>query len=121
MTFHLLDNKPLVAVWGVGFNDGRAYGLPDAAKIIKGLKNKGFSIMLGVPTYWRELREDTENDSKVHDLILQCDIVMPWFVGRYNESGFKDFSRNITKILTGATGTEWTMLHSVFLDFLGRI
>ena len=93
------NGKPLVAVWGVGFNDGRAYGLPDAAKIIKGLKNKGFSIMLGVPTYWRELREDTDNDSKVHDLILQCDIVMPWFVGRYNESGFKDFSRNITQDL----------------------
>lgn len=86
------NGKPLIAIWGVGFNDGRAYGMDDAEKIVQALKSKGFSIMLGVPTYWREFGEDTEQDAKLHSLIKQCDVVMPWFVGRYDESGFENFS-----------------------------
>lgn len=85
------NGKPLVAIWGVGFNDGRAYSIKDASKIVRALKEKGYSIMLGVPTYWREFGEDTENDIQLHDVIKECDIVMPWFVGRYNEPGFKQF------------------------------
>lgn len=85
------NGKPLVAVWGIGFNDGRQYGLNDAEKIIKELKSLGFSVMLGVPTFWRELQNDTEADPRLHDLIRQCDIVLPWFVGRYTESSYADF------------------------------
>ena len=53
------NEKPLVTVWGVGFNDHRRYGLDEAEKIINGLKAQGFSVMLGVPTHWRELSGDT--------------------------------------------------------------
>ena len=80
------NGKPLVTVWGVGFNDNRRYGLKEAAHIIDGLKSQGFSVMLGVPTQWRELKGDTESDPRLHELIRKCDIVMPWFVGRYNET-----------------------------------
>lgn len=79
------NGRPLVTVWGVGFNDGRRYGLAEAETIIDGLKEMGFSVMIGVPTRWRELVVDTESDPRLHDLIRKCDIVMPWFVGRYNE------------------------------------
>ena len=41
------NGKPLVTVWGVGFNDNRRYGLKEAERIIDGLKLQGFSVMLG--------------------------------------------------------------------------
>ncbi|RFS21817.1 xylosidase [Chitinophaga silvatica] len=85
------NNKPLVVVWGVGFNDHRAYGLKEAETIVKALKEKGFSVMLGVPTYWRELRQDAVSDPVLHELIKQSDILMPWFVGRYNGGSYNQF------------------------------
>ncbi|MDE6854914.1 MAG: xylosidase [Muribaculaceae bacterium] len=85
------NGKPLVAVWGVGFDDGRAYGLDDCAAIISGLKDQGYSVMIGVPTHWRELNGDTTSDPALHDIIRQCDIVMPWFVARYTPDTFGNF------------------------------
>lgn len=90
------NGKPLVTVWGVGFNDRRHYGLDEAEKIISGLKAQGFSVMLGVPTHWRELSGDTESDSRLHDLIRQCDIVMPWFVGRYDELTYPRYNQLVS-------------------------
>lgn len=87
--FH--NGKPLVAVWGVGFDDNRRYGFKEAESIIDALKERGFSILLGVPTNWRNLQGDTMSDPYLHDLIRKCDIVMPWFVGRYNERSFSQF------------------------------
>ena len=46
--------KPLVTVWGIGFNDNRQYTLEECKQLISFLKEAGNSIMLGVPTYWRE-------------------------------------------------------------------
>ena len=87
------NGKPLVTVWGVGFNDRRRYGLNEAEKIINGLKAQGFSVMLGVPTHWRELSGDTESDPRLHELIKKCDVVMPWFVGRYNEDSYPRYQK----------------------------
>ena len=87
--FH--NGKPLVAVWGVGFNDNRRYGLKEAETIIDSLTARGFSILLGAPTYWREMKRDTVEDPEFHSIVLKCDIVMPWFVGRYNEKSFPPF------------------------------
>ena len=47
--------KPLVAVWGVGFNDGRKYTLAECRELVEFLKKDGCSVMLGVPYGWREL------------------------------------------------------------------
>lgn len=95
-TYLYHNGKPLVTVWGVGFNDNRRYGLDEAEKIVDGLKEMGFSVMIGVPTHWRELNSDTNSDPRLHDIIKKCDIVMPWFVGRYNErTYFPAYSRLI--------------------------
>ena len=90
------NGKPLISVWGVGFSDGRKYSLDNCNSIIDGLKKLGFSIMIGVPTHWRELSQDAINDSRLHQIIRKCDIVMPWFVGRYNESTFESFKSLIS-------------------------
>jgi len=85
------DGKPLIVLWGVGFNDGRPFSLTDVENLINGLKEKGFSIMLGVPTYWRERRNDAVSDPKLHDLIKSASVIMPWFVGRYGMNNYSDF------------------------------
>lgn len=84
-------NKPLIAVWGIGFNDHRAYGLKEASVIIDTLKKRGFSVMLGVPTHWRDFGSDAIKDLKLHELILKGDIVAPWFVGRYSQQTYPKF------------------------------
>ncbi|NDV84056.1 glycoside hydrolase family 71/99-like protein [Bacteroides sp. 51] len=96
------NGKPLVTVWGVGFNDNRRYGLKEAEYIINGLKARGFSVMLGIPTYWRELKTDTEANPGLHRLIKKCDVVMPWFVGRYNEAGYENFRKHIKEDIAWA-------------------
>ena len=103
--FH--NGAPLVALWGVGFNDKRAYGLKEVELIMKGLKACGFSVMLGVPTYWRELKSDAISDTKLHELICDCDIIMPWFVGRYNEATYDKFKSVLSKDI------EWTKENKV--------
>ena len=94
------NSKPLVAVWGVGFNDKRNYSIDNCENLISGLKAQGYSVMIGVPTYWRELKDDTEPTEQLHELIKICDIVMPWFVARYTPDSFKDFSPIVSKDLT---------------------
>lgn len=96
-TFLYHNKKPLIAIWGIGFNDNRKYGLNEARKIIEGLKKRGYSILIGVPTYWRELKSDTEPNEGLHKLIRQCDIVLPWLVGRYDEAGYETYKHNIKK------------------------
>jgi hypothetical protein len=76
--------KPLVAVWGIGFNDKRAYTLADCRQLIEALKRDGCSVMLGVPTYWRELKNDAVTDPVLHEVIALADVVSPWTVGRYS-------------------------------------
>ena len=80
------NGKPLVVIWGVGFNDGRKYTTQDVADLVKRLKGDSnkVSVMLGVPYYWRTLDKDTEDDKQLHELIKTVDIIMPWAVGRYN-------------------------------------
>jgi len=114
------NGKPLVTVWGVGFNDRRAYGLKEAEIIITSLKAKGFSVMLGVPTYWREFGNDTEKDPKLHDLIKMCDVVMPWFVGRYEETGFENFKSLVPKDIEWAKTNKVDYAPLVFAGFSWR-
>ncbi len=91
------NGRPLVTVWGVGFDDGRRYGFDEAETIIRGLKAQGFSVMLGVPTHWQTLNGDTLPDARLHELIRLCDIVMPWFVARYDEDSYDPRYRQIVR------------------------
>ena len=75
--------RPLVAVWGIGFNDGRAYTLEECKALIGFLKQDGCSVMLGVPTGWRDLDRDAVKDTALHDVLRLADVVSPWSVGRY--------------------------------------
>lgn len=84
------EGKPLVALWGVGFNDGRKYSLEEVAGLIDFFRNDpvygGCSILLGVPTYWRTLERDAVNDPLLHEIIASADAILPWTVGRFGGS-----------------------------------
>ena len=79
---------PVVAVWGIGFNDERRYTLDECDKLVRFLKDDpkygNNTVMLGVPTGWRTLSRDAVNDEKLHAIIRRADIVSPWTVGRYH-------------------------------------
>jgi hypothetical protein len=75
--------KPLVAVWGIGFNDNRRYTLEECRRLVEFLKQDGCSVMAGVPSGWRELNRDAVKDPALHDVIKLADVISPWTVGRY--------------------------------------
>jgi hypothetical protein len=81
------NGKPVVAVWGIGFNDGRKYTLEECERLVDFLRNDkkygGFTVLLGVPTGWRTLDADSVKDPGLHRIIAKGDIISPWTVGRY--------------------------------------
>jgi hypothetical protein len=78
--------KPLIALWGGGFNK-REYDSLDVARIIKFLKEDPtygkFSVMLGIPTYWRIGKNDALEDKNLKEVMKMADVVSPWSIGRF--------------------------------------
>lgn len=102
------NGKPVVAVWGIGFNGGRQYNLDECMKLVRFLKEDkefgGNTVMLGVPAYWRTLQRDAVKDVKLHEIIKQADIISPWTVGRYRTpEGAKDYAEK-----TLSKDVQWT-------------
>jgi hypothetical protein len=81
------NGKPVVAVWGIGFGDGRKYTLQECATLLDFLKSDptygGNTVMIGVPSGWRTLTRDSVDDPNLHEVIRKADIISPWTVGRY--------------------------------------
>jgi hypothetical protein len=75
--------RPLVAVWGFGFRDGRAYTLAECRRLMEFLKADGCSVMLGVPSGWRTLDRDAVSDTELHEVLALADVISPWTIGRY--------------------------------------
>jgi hypothetical protein len=97
-TYLFYNGKPLVVIWGVGFPD-RPYNIRNIGllRLIDFLKNDpiygGCSVMLGVPTFWRDLNADCVNDPYLHELIKKADLIMPWFVQRFTPLLHNDIDR----------------------------
>ena len=79
--------KPVIAIWGVGFGDDRDYTLEECEELIDFLKNDprygGNTVMLGIPSFWREKHRDAENHDRLHDILAIADVLSPWTPGRY--------------------------------------
>jgi hypothetical protein len=107
--------KPLVAIWGVGFPD-RPYNIRNIGleRLIDFLKNDpvygGCSVMVGVPTFWRDLNADCLPDPYLHEIIKKCDIVMPWMVQRFSPLLHNDMDRYRDVILNDM---KWCRENSV--------
>lgn len=79
--------RPVVALWGCGFND-RPPNLEQWAQLIDFFHNDPpggrCTVIVGVPAYWRNLHRDAIAEPKLHEVIARCDVVSPWTVGRYH-------------------------------------
>jgi arylsulfatase A-like enzyme len=75
--------QPLVAIWGVGFSDNRKYSLEECHELVSALKADGCTVMLGVPTWWREGKRDATAAPLLLEILKLADIISPWTVGRY--------------------------------------
>jgi hypothetical protein len=77
-TYLYHHGRPLVAIWGAGFGDHRAYTARSVQRILDFLQHDavygGCSILLGVPTYWREQGSDADKDPRWMDLFSRADI-----------------------------------------------
>jgi len=116
-TYLYHNGRPLVTIWGVGFNDGRKYAIDDVSKLVDKLKGSDnrYAVMLGVPYYWRTLGDDTEKSPALLDLIKKCDIVMPWAVGRFDSKSYNP--ANVYNDLQWCKSNKVTYVPLVFAGF----
>jgi hypothetical protein len=81
------NGAPLIAVWGIGFNDDRRYSLEECDSLIRFLKDDprygGNTVMVGAPTGWRTGRRDALPDPLLQETLRKADVISPWTVGRY--------------------------------------
>lgn len=96
---YLYDHgKPVVAIWGLGFPD-RPYDLRKIGieKLISFFKRDprygGCTVMLGVPTYFRDLDVDCLPDPYLHQVMESADIIMPWMVQRFTPLLHQEMAR----------------------------
>jgi hypothetical protein len=110
------NGKPVVVVWGFGFNDGRKYTIEEGMRLVDFLKHDAKygnnTVMLGVPTFWRTLDRDAIKDPKLLDLIASADICSPWMVGRFkSEAAIHRYADN-----TLPEDLAWCGRHHVGFD-----
>jgi hypothetical protein len=94
--------KPLVAVWGIGFNDDRQYTLEECRQLVEFLKRDpeagGCTVMVGVPAHWREQDRDAVSDPKLLEVVKLADVISPWTVGRYTDlDGATNYAEKLLK------------------------
>jgi hypothetical protein len=89
------NGKPVVCIWGFGFNDDNHPFTPAAClDVINWFKGQGCYVIGGVPTYWRQ----GINDSKPGflDVYHAFHMISPWMVGRTGTvDGLDQFYANV--------------------------
>ncbi|MBE0543604.1 MAG: hypothetical protein IH623_19840 [Verrucomicrobia bacterium] len=76
------NGKPVVAIWGFGFN-GRHDTPQHAQQAIDWFKAAGCTVMGGLPTHWRTLTGDAQTNPAWSNVFRSFDVISPWSVGRY--------------------------------------
>lgn len=83
--------RPVVGVWGVGFNDGRQYSLAECRELVEFLQHDpecgDNAVLIGVPFWWRTLQGDAAADPALLEVAGMADIISPWAVGRHGNVG----------------------------------
>lgn len=90
-----MDGKPVVQIWGTGFTDNHPGTARETIELIEWFKSRGCYVIGGVPTYWRENRNDAKgpsqpdprNQESFEQVYLHYDMLSPWLVGRFSNTG----------------------------------
>jgi hypothetical protein len=89
------NGKPVVAIWGFGFNDpNHPWDPATCLDVINWFKSQGVYVIGGVPTYWRT----GTNDSRPGYLGVYhaFNMISPWMVGRIgNTTDVDNFYNNV--------------------------
>ena len=91
--------KPLVALWGCGFDDRPAMLDEWRAMITYFRKDADCAVMLGVPAWWRTLERDAITDPALHEVLRMADVISPWNVGRYGTPD--EAARHAARVTSG--------------------
>ena len=93
------DDRPVVAIWGIGFKN-RGLTTATFEAIIDYFHNTADPkyrayVMGGVPDGWRTLSGSSETGAEWADVYNSLDMISPWTVGRYsNENGVDNWKNN---------------------------
>ena len=91
--------RPLIALWGCGFNDRPAM-LDEWRQLVTFFRNEaGCTVMLGVPAWWRTLERDAITDPALHEVLAMVDVLSPWNVGRYRSP--EEAARHAARVTAG--------------------
>ncbi|HEX9971946.1 MAG TPA: LamG-like jellyroll fold domain-containing protein [bacterium] len=115
------NGKPLVVLWGLGFNSrhgSNGYDVQYFVDMVDSLQNNpqygGCAIMIGVPTYWRTGGSDCitgAEHTKMLNLLRTVDIIQPWHTSRYSRSQMSTEFRNMVEndiVWCNANGIAYT-------------
>uniref|UniRef100_A0A914D225 Xylosidase n=1 Tax=Acrobeloides nanus TaxID=290746 RepID=A0A914D225_9BILA len=91
------NGKPVVCIWGFGFNDPqRPFGPAECLDVLNWFKAQGLYVIGGVPTHWRTGDQDSQpNFTQVYDAF---NMISPWMVGRI--ANVNDVDRFYTDVNT---------------------
>jgi hypothetical protein len=91
------NGKPVVCIWGFGFNDNQRPFTPDAClDVVNWFKSQGCYVIGGVPTWWRT--GDRDSRAGFSDVYHAFHMLSPWMVGRIGNVADADNFYNVATV-----------------------
>ncbi|QKW21607.1 discoidin domain-containing protein [Kitasatospora sp. NA04385] len=91
------NGKPVVCVWGFGFNDNqRPFTPAQCLDVVNWFKAQGCYVIGGVPTWWRT--GDRDSRPGFSDVYHAFDMLSPWLVGRIGSAADADNFYNVATV-----------------------
>lgn len=121
-----VNGKPVVQIWGTGFTDNHPGTAAETIALIDFLRSRGCYVIGGVPTYWRENRNDAKgpsqpdpaNQESFEQVYLRYDMVSPWMVGRFsNDMEYNYFQQLLAQDVTYCQSHNLAYMPVVFAGF----
>ena len=117
-TYLFHGGRPLVAVLVPRIKDIQN-GLNEVKTVRDGFKERGFSILIGIPPQWlqevqppkriwgRRPQQAKALNCELYCLIKGCNIVMPWTIRSYDENTFSNYEESVRQ------GMNWCRAEGV--------
>jgi hypothetical protein len=91
------NGKPVVCIWGFGFNDdNHNFSAAACLDVVNWFKNQGCYVIGGVPTWWRTGTSDSR--AGFSDVYHAFNMISPWLVGRIGSIADADNFYNVATV-----------------------